>query len=68
MSLCVYPNHPNNNLPIPGLMPPQANFDVDKLLNFEKRTGVKNDDIDDFLRKVDGIQNAIQGMKVRRRA
>lgn len=33
------------------------------LLDFEKRTGVANNDIDDFLRKVDAVQKAIHDMK-----
>ena len=37
-------------------------FNPDALLDFEKRTGVKDSDIDDFLSKVDGIQAQLNGL------
>lgn len=37
-------------------------MDVDRLLNVEKRTGVKDTDIDDFLEKANAVQAAIKGM------
>ncbi len=37
-------------------------MNVDNLLNLEKRTGVKNADIDDFTRKAADVQNAIRDM------
>ena len=37
-------------------------MDPAQLLDIEKRTGVKDDDIDDFLRKVTDVQSAIQDM------
>ena len=37
-------------------------MDVDNLLNLERRTGIKNDDIDDFTRKATDVQNAIRDM------
>lgn len=40
-------------------------FDVDRLLDFEKRTGVKDGEIDSFITKVDAVNAAIQAMKVR---
>lgn len=40
-------------------------FDVDRLLNFEKRTGVKDGEIETFITKVDAVNAAIQAMKVR---
>ena len=39
-----------------------ADFDPNSLLNFEKRTGVKDDDIDDFIRKASAVEDAIKGM------
>lgn len=41
-------------------------FDVDRLLNFEKRSGIKDGDIESFITKVDAVNVAIQAMKVRR--
>ena len=38
-------------------------MDFDGLLNFEKRTGVKDKELEDFLSKVDGVQAAIKGMR-----
>ncbi|CAM9250109.1 unnamed protein product [Chrysoparadoxa australica] len=38
-------------------------MDVDRLLNFEKRTGIKDAEIEDFIGKVDAVNEAIQGMK-----
>jgi hypothetical protein len=37
-------------------------MDVDNLLNLERRTRIKNDDIDDFTRKATDVQNAIRDM------
>lgn len=37
-------------------------MDVDRLLNLEKRTGVKDTDIDAFLSKADAVQKAIRDM------
>lgn len=37
-------------------------MDVDRLLNFERRTGVKEADIDEFTTKADAVQKAIQAM------
>lgn len=42
------------------------NLDVDSILNFEKRTGVCEDEIEDFIRKVDSVNAAIRGMKASR--
>lgn len=42
-----------------------SGFDVDRLLDFEKRTGVKDGEIDSFITKVDAVNAAIQAMKVR---
>lgn len=39
-------------------------FDVDRLLNFEKRTGIKDGEIETFITKVDAVNAAIRGMKV----
>lgn len=39
-----------------------AGYNVDKIMNFEKRTGIKDGDIDDFLRKVTDVDHAIKGM------
>lgn len=39
------------------------NYDPMAALDLEKRTGVKNSDIDDFLRKADAVQDAIRGLK-----
>eukprot|EP00604_Paraphysomonas_vestita_P001519 CAMPEP_0174822658 /NCGR_PEP_ID=MMETSP1107-20130205/17506_1 /TAXON_ID=36770 /ORGANISM="Paraphysomonas vestita, Strain GFlagA" /LENGTH=277 /DNA_ID=CAMNT_0016042253 /DNA_START=22 /DNA_END=852 /DNA_ORIENTATION=+ len=36
---------------------------MEDLLNFEKRTGIKNDDIDDFLRKANEVEEAIRALK-----
>ncbi len=38
-------------------------MNVDNLLNLEKRTGVKNDDIEDFLRKAGDVEAAIKGLR-----
>lgn len=40
--------------------------DVDRLLNFEKRSGIKDGDIESFITKVDAVNVAIQAMKARR--
>lgn len=32
------------------------------MLDLEKRTGVKNSDVDDFVKKTDALQNAIAGI------
>lgn len=40
-------------------------IDVDRLLNFEKRSGIKDGDIESFITKVDAVNVAIQAMKVR---
>lgn len=37
-------------------------FDPTQLLDIERRTGVKEDDIDDFLRKANEVEAAIKGM------
>ncbi len=37
-------------------------MDIENLLNLERRTGIKNDDIEDFARKADDVQRAIEGM------
>lgn len=37
--------------------------DVDRLLNFEKRGGIKDGDIESFITKVDAVNVAIQAMK-----
>lgn len=33
-------------------------------LDLEQRTGIKSSDIDDFLSKVDAVDDAIRGLKV----
>lgn len=38
-------------------------FDVDRLLNFEKRSGIKDGEIETFITKVDAVNAAIQAMK-----
>ena len=38
-------------------------MNVDNLLNLEKRTGVKDDDIEDFLRKAGDVEAAIKGLR-----
>lgn len=38
-------------------------FDVDSVLNFEKRSGIKDGEIEDFITKVDAVNAAIQAMK-----
>lgn len=38
-------------------------FDVERALNFEKRSGVKDGDIETFITKVDAVNAAIQAMK-----
>jgi len=38
-------------------------MDVDRLLNFEKRTGIKDDDIEDFIRKATEVEAAVQGLR-----
>ena len=40
-------------------------IDVDRLLNFEKRSGIKDGDIESFITKVDAVNVAIQVMKAR---
>lgn len=40
-------------------------FDVDSLLNFEKRSGIKDGEIETFITKVDAVNAAIQAMKAR---
>ena len=40
--------------------------DVDRLLNFEKRSGIKDGDIESFITKVDAVNVAIQAMKASR--
>mmetsp|Transcript_35124 Transcript_35124/g.81377 ORF Transcript_35124/g.81377 Transcript_35124/m.81377 type:complete len:1191 (-) Transcript_35124:133-3705(-) len=37
-------------------------YNPDDMLNLEKRTGIKNAEVDDFLRKVNEVQAAITGM------
>jgi tetratricopeptide (TPR) repeat protein len=37
-------------------------MEVDRLLNFERRTGVKDSEIDEFTAKADAVQKAIQAM------
>jgi hypothetical protein len=39
-----------------------GDFDPDKILNLERRTGVKDDDISAFNSKVDAVNAAIKGM------
>ena len=41
-------------------------FDVDRLLSFEKRSGIKDGDIESFITKVDAVNVAIQAMKARK--
>lgn len=41
-------------------------FDVDSVLNFEKRSGIKDGEIETFISKVDAVNAAIQAMKARR--
>lgn len=38
-------------------------MDIDRLLDFEKRTGIKNSDIDEFLAKANAVDEAIRGMR-----
>lgn len=38
-------------------------MDVDNLLNLERRTGVKNEDIDAFIVKANAVDEAIRGMR-----
>lgn len=38
-------------------------FDVDSVLNFEKRSGIKDGEIENFITKVDAVNAAIQAMK-----
>jgi len=38
------------------------NYDMDKIMNLEKRTGVKDGDINEFLAKVTAVENAIKGL------
>ena len=40
----------------------QTKMDIENLLNLERRTGINNDDIEDFARKADDVQRAIEGM------
>lgn len=37
-------------------------MDVDRLLNLERRTGIKDEEIDEFTTKADAVQKAIQAM------
>lgn len=37
-------------------------MDVDALLDIEKRTGIRNDDIDDFLARVNEVESQIKGL------
>eukprot|EP00607_Mallomonas_marina_P007394 CAMPEP_0182420456 /NCGR_PEP_ID=MMETSP1167-20130531/5277_1 /TAXON_ID=2988 /ORGANISM="Mallomonas Sp, Strain CCMP3275" /LENGTH=975 /DNA_ID=CAMNT_0024596427 /DNA_START=14 /DNA_END=2941 /DNA_ORIENTATION=- len=37
-------------------------MNVDNILNLEERTGIKDDDINEFLKKVDAVDDAIKGM------
>eukprot|EP01006_Ploeotia_vitrea_P040123 TRINITY_DN66404_c2_g1_i2.p1 TRINITY_DN66404_c2_g1~~TRINITY_DN66404_c2_g1_i2.p1 ORF type:complete len:348 (+),score=35.18 TRINITY_DN66404_c2_g1_i2:49-1092(+) len=37
-------------------------MDIDRMLNFEKRTGIKNEQIEDFVDKASAVQDAIKGM------
>ncbi len=37
-------------------------MDVDRLLNIEKRTGIKDADIDKFVDKASAVEAAIKGM------
>eukprot|EP01036_Dinobryon_divergens_P025280 gene25280-33810_t len=37
-------------------------MDIDNLLNLERRTGIKNDDIEDFVDKASKVQQAIQDL------
>ena len=46
-------------------MDAHGNFDVDGLLNMEKRTGIKKDDIDDFLKRAKEVEQKIDDIKVR---
>jgi hypothetical protein len=39
------------------------NYDPMAALDMEKRLGIKNSEIDDFLTKADAVQAAIQGLK-----
>ena len=38
-------------------------MNVDKFLDLERRTGIQNDDIDDFIRKADEVDAAIKGLR-----
>jgi hypothetical protein len=38
-------------------------MDLENVLNLEKRTGVRSDDIDSFLKKATAIEEAIRGLK-----
>jgi hypothetical protein len=38
-------------------------MDIDRVLNLEKRTGIKEDDIEEFLRKANDVEAAIRGMR-----
>mmetsp|Transcript_18858 Transcript_18858/g.31477 ORF Transcript_18858/g.31477 Transcript_18858/m.31477 type:complete len:928 (+) Transcript_18858:73-2856(+) len=38
-------------------------MDVDSFLNLEKRTGIKDSDIDDFVSKANAVDEAIRGMR-----
>lgn len=40
-----------------------GSFDVDSVLNFEKRSGIKDGEIENFITKVDAVNAAIQAMK-----
>ncbi|KAG5186749.1 hypothetical protein JKP88DRAFT_308946 [Tribonema minus] len=42
---------------------PASSFNPDSILDFEKRSGLKDDDISDFIRKVDAVNDAIAQMK-----
>lgn len=45
---------------------PGGGFDVDRVLDFEKRSGIKDGEIESFITKVDAVNAAIQAMKARR--
>lgn len=44
---------------------PGGGFDVDRVLDFEKRSGIKDGEIESFITKVDAVNAAIQAMKAR---
>lgn len=43
----------------------EGGVDVDRLLNFEHRSGIKDGEIETFITKVDAVNAAIQAMKAR---